>query len=146
MRMQTKKGQLGGIQSGFMALMFMGIAIVVTVIITAFGAEYTDNQRVAFCTGSALINYDDGNCYTCSAAFPNNNNTGNTCYNSTGSTEARTLYRPAAYNVTLNGLDSYENLSEGTGDVTDVGIITIVLGLLVALIGVFGWAGYQRMQ
>ena len=102
--MNNKKGQLGGIQAGFFALMFMAVAIVVVVIINAFGADFVTTQQADF--ASTTI----------------------------------------AYNVTADGLASLETLSEGTGDVTDVGIITIVLGLLVALIGVFGWAGYQRMR
>jgi predicted negative regulator of RcsB-dependent stress response len=102
--MKNKKGQLGGIQAGFFALMFMAVAIVVVVIINAFGADFVTTQQADFTAASS------------------------------------------AYNVTVSGLQSLETLSEGTGDVTDVGIITIVLGLLVALIGVFGWAGYQRMR
>lgn len=101
---KNKKGQLGGIQAGFYALMFMAVAIVVVVIINAFGADFVTAQQADFTASGA------------------------------------------AYNVTVQGLNSLDTLASGTGDVTDVGIITIVLGLLVALIGVFGWAGYNRMR
>jgi len=100
--MKDKKGQVGGIQMGFYALMFMAVAIVVVVIINAFGADFVQGQQDDF----------------------------------TADTKA--------YNITDQGLDSLETLSEGTDDVTDVGIITIVLGLLVALIGIFGWVGYNK--
>lgn len=99
---KNKKGQVGGIQAGFYALMFMAVAIVVVVIINAFGADFVTDQQADFTTGGS------------------------------------------AYNITATGLDSLETLAEGTDDVTDVGIITIVLGLLVALIGIFGWVGYNK--
>lgn len=141
----SKKGQLGGIQNGFLALMFMAVAIIVVVVIAAFGSDYTDSQRVDFCTGTR-ISFDDDSCWSCSADFPTYNTTGNDCNNATGGSEARSVYSTPAYNVTVQGLENYNTLATGTSDVTDVGIITIVLGLLVALIGVFGYAGYNRIK
>jgi hypothetical protein len=143
---KTKKGQVGGLQAGFYALMFMAVALTVTIIIMAFGADYTDDQRQDFCTGTN-ITWDDEACWACAdTAFPTYNASSDNCVNSTGGTGAREPYGNNAYNITVGGLTSYETLSDGTEDVTDVGIITIVLGLLVALIGIFGWYGYSKRQ
>lgn len=89
--------------NGFYALMFMAVAIVVVIIINAFGADFVTNQQDNF------------------------------------------VENTTAYNITATGLTSMDSLAEGTGDVTDVGIITIVLALLVSLIGIFGYMGYKNM-
>lgn len=109
-----KKGQLGGIQAGFFALMFMAVAIVVVVVINAFGGDFVEGQQAEFVTDTAGCNSTD--------------------VSSCG----------LGYNITGAGLVSLQTLADGTDDVTDVGIITIVLGLLVALIGIFGWVGYSK--
>lgn len=124
---QSKKGQVGGIQAGFYALMFIAIALIVAVIINAFGAEYVDEVQ------------DDEGTRACAArsdGFTNYNSTSKLCYNSTFSTSA---VGTASWNITGQGLTTQIALSDGTEDVTDVGIITIVLMLLVALVGLFGW-------
>lgn len=146
LQLGSKKGQVGGIQGGFYALMFMAVAIIIVVVVNSFGTEFVDEQRADFCTGTNVA-FDDGQCYQCQALFTHNA-TGNDCYNATNTSQtvARTSFTTAAYNVTVAGLSAQETLSEGTEDVTDVGIITIVLGLLIALIGIFGFAGYRSMS
>lgn len=100
----NKKGQVAGIAGAFYALMFAAVAIVVVVIIQAFGADFVTTQQADFTASGA------------------------------------------AYNVTVLGLDAVDTLAQGTGDVTDVGVIYIVLLLLVSLIGVFAGVGYLRGQ
>jgi hypothetical protein len=54
--LKTKKGQVGGIQAGFYALMFMAVALVVVVIINAFGADFVQDQQDDFTANTAAHN------------------------------------------------------------------------------------------
>ena len=130
----NKKGQVAGIANAFSALMFSGIAIVVTVIIVAYGAKFTDGQ---------LDDFNEAACSANTDGFTNYNVTSRLCQNATFSHASVPLTAPV--NVTGDGLNSITTLSEGTGDVVDVGLITIVLTLLVGILGVFGLASARRM-
>lgn len=129
---KAKKGQVGGIQAGFYALMFVAVALVVVVIINAFGADFTSDQQDDFGVSGCAARSDTYTSYNASSKQ---------CYNSSGSTSG--LQSDYGYNITGGGLTTLQTLSDGTEDVTDVSVITVVLALLVALIGVFGWAGYR---
>lgn len=145
--MKNKKGELAGIQNGFLALMFMAIAIVVVIIISAFGADFVTNQKQALCEQEPYATYYDGQCYVCDATYASFNSTARNCYETANSTHyGGASLGTTATNVTQVGLESMNNLSEGTGDVTDVGVITIVLSLLVSLIGIFSYMGYKKLN
>lgn len=58
--MRNKKGQVGGIQAGFYALMFMAVAIIVVVIINAFGADFVTDQQSDFTANGAAYNITVG--------------------------------------------------------------------------------------
>ena len=92
-----KRGQLGAVQGGFYALMFMAVAVIVVTILNAFGAKFVADKQADFTTGSAR------------------------------------------YNITVSGLNAQKTLADSTGDVSDVGGISIILTLLVGVIGVFGY-------
>ena len=114
-RKMNKKGQgINSLTNGFFALMFMAVAIVVVVVINTFGADFVTDQQSAYVTGAAGCNSTD--------------------VSSCG----------AAYNISVAGLDAQLALGEGTEDVTDVGIITIVLALLIGLVTLFGVMGFRR--
>lgn len=132
---KAKKGQVGGIQNGFMALMFIAVALVVVIVINAFGADFTNDQQDDFGVSGCAARTD---------GFTTYNTTDKNCYNSSFSSSV--LATDFGYNITGGGLVALNTLADGTEDVTDVGIITIVLALLVALIGIFGWAGYNRTK
>lgn len=144
---ESKKGQVAGIQSGFLALMFVAVALVVVIIVAAFGADFVTNQKEALCGKEAYATYYNGECYVCNSAYASFNTTALNCYKTTNSSNyGAAIIGTTATNVTQVGLESMNNLSDGTGDVTDVGVITIVLSLLVSLIGIFGYMGYKKLE
>lgn len=129
---RSKKGQVSGIAGSFYALMFMSIAIIVTIIISAFGTDYTNSKQDDF--GVAA-------CAASGGTYTSYNSTSKLCYNSSGST---TTVPGHSFNITGLGVDDLGTLAGGTGDVTDVSIIVIVLTLLISLIGVFAGISYLR--
>ena len=139
---KNKKGQLSAIQGGFYALMFMAVAVVLVVILNSFGAKFVSDKKDGFCTGSL----DDGSCYACTNGSTFTlNTTGTNCYKTTNASVTGTRFESlsAPWNISTAGLSAQKTLADSTGDVTDVGGISIILTLLVGVIGVFG---YNRMK
>jgi len=56
MKQMNKKGQVGGIMNAFYALMFMAVAIVVVIIIQAFGADFVTSQQANFVANTSAYN------------------------------------------------------------------------------------------
>jgi hypothetical protein len=50
----------------------------------------------------------------------------------------------AAYNVTVSNLDSLTTVSQAQGTVTSVSILVIIIGLLIGVISLLGFAGRKE--
>ena len=113
----NKKAQ---VQDGINQLVFLAIGILVVGFIVGFGATFLADEQA-----NVASELNRANCARNATA-----GTGGTIGYSNCTTE---------YNATQRSLEAMQDVGEGQGTVTTVGILAIVIALLLGVVALFGF-------